>query len=172
MKSGWTNVKTAQEYLDQRSKLATSGCIEFTGSLDSKGYGRVGNTRWGKTYGTRGAHRLSYILKHGPISSSSLFVCHKCDNPKCINTEHLFLGTAADNAKDRDTKGRGKASWVGKRKTGVDHPSAKLDPTKVRYIREHFKPELRNGGDIARKFGCTVGAVSYAYYRKTWKDVD
>lgn len=76
-------------------------CWEWTGSGFSKdGYGLFSF----KAVSYR-SHRISYYLFNGNISKDK-FICHKCDNPKCVNPKHLFEGTGADNAHDRDIKGR------------------------------------------------------------------
>src|ERR1035437_8293700 len=65
------------------------------------------------------AHRVAWELKNGPIEKR-LNVLHTCDTPACINTDHLFLGTQADNMRDKVKKGRGRASY------GEKHVNAKL----------------------------------------------
>jgi HNH endonuclease len=80
--------------------LAPSGCIEWTGSKDPSGYGRIGIA--GVRHRT---HRLAWELVHGPIPEG-IQVLHRCDNRPCCNVEHLFLGTNAVNMADRDAKGR------------------------------------------------------------------
>lgn len=79
-----------------------TGCWNWKLSLDEWGYGR---TKLYKTRQNWKAHRLSYTVFKGDINGG-LFVCHKCDNPKCINPEHLFLGTHQDNMNDMVKKGR------------------------------------------------------------------
>ncbi len=76
-------------------------CTEFPGCKDNNGYGL--KRKKGKLYK---AHRLAWIEAYGEIPKT-LFVCHKCDNPACINLDHLFLGTNSDNMKDMYSKGRG-----------------------------------------------------------------
>lgn len=81
-----------------------TGCIEWSGTLNDAGYGLL---MWEKKY--RRAHRLAWEMKNGVITGG-LFLCHRCDNPKCINVDHLFLGTPTDNMRDKIAKGRGNAT--------------------------------------------------------------
>lgn len=81
----------------------TTGCWNWTGGRSgSEGRGRIG-------YEGRDqyAYRVSYQVHVGPIPDG-LFICHHCDNPRCINPEHLYAGTAADNLRDARERGR----WV------------------------------------------------------------
>lgn len=89
----------------------TDTCWLWTGSIDVSGYGDC----WfrGKT---DGAHRVAWLIFNGEITDG-LFVLHRCDNPKCVNPEHLFLGTHSDNMRDASSKGRLKTPnrWAQKR---------------------------------------------------------
>lgn len=88
-----------------------SPCIEWTGSLSKQGYGRI--KRNGKTFQ---AHRYFYIEKFGELKNDEL-VCHKCDNRKCVNVDHLFVGSHKDNMTDMKNKGRAKSGSEGKPKS-------------------------------------------------------
>lgn len=97
-----------QDRLNRLSKLnAATGCIEFTSTLRN-GYGRlVIGSRSDNSRKSVSAPRLAYELVHGAIPKG-MEVCHKCDNRKCINPEHLFIGSHQDNIDDRERKGRNK----------------------------------------------------------------
>lgn len=91
-----------------------TGCWEWTGSKDRDGYGRIaGSFNNKRTFSF--AHRESYKLHVGPIGEEGGEFCqvlHRCDNPSCINPEHLYLGDPAQNGKDKTKRGRAKGGCL------------------------------------------------------------
>lgn len=83
-------------------KLTRENCHEFTGHKDECGYGRI---RGPNNRGLLRLHRAKWELYYGDISPNKI-ILHKCDNPACININHLFVGTQLDNMRDRKMKGR------------------------------------------------------------------
>jgi hypothetical protein len=79
-----------------------TGCWIWKGGLAKRNYGMF----CPRTGEITPAHRYAYELVNGPIGSSDLFACHKCDNPPCVRPDHIFIGTAADNHADMVAKGR------------------------------------------------------------------
>lgn len=89
-----------RQRVDAQLKQSDSGCIEWTGKRDGRGYGKL--TDKGRDLL---AHRAAWELANGAIPKG-MSVCHRCDNPPCCNTAHLFLGTHQDNMRDASNKGR------------------------------------------------------------------
>lgn len=105
----------------------SDGCWEWTGTLSPCGYGRFDIAppladRWHST----GAHRVAWMLTHGPIPEGEghhgTCVLHRCDNPKCVRPDHLFLGTQSENMADKTQKGRAIAPNKGKSHCKYGHP--------------------------------------------------
>jgi hypothetical protein len=131
-----------------------TGCWLWRMSLTPGGYGQV----WHDGRVCR-AHRVAYEVFVGPVGS--LYVCHTCDTRACVNPEHLFLGTAADNACDRDTKGRRRPL------SGEMAPTAKLTAHAVRVIRARSATGASNLR-LAREFGVHERTIRRAVSGNTW----
>jgi hypothetical protein len=132
-----------------------TGCWNWTGAFVSakRPYGKlVVGSRSDGSRRTTSAHRASYETWRGPIPDG-LCVCHRCDNPRCINPGHFFLGTKRDNAADRDKKGR---LVVPLNPTGESAVRAKLTAAEVR--------EIRSSALSSRKIAETYG-VSDSHIR-------
>lgn len=84
-----------------RVEIAPGQCWPWRGNLDRAGYGRFGCSHSGGMYA---AHRVSWFLRHGRQPDG--YVCHACDNPRCVNPDHLWLGDAVSNMRDMAAKGR------------------------------------------------------------------
>lgn len=118
------DIATKNDFLMARlirgsQKSKTDGCINWIKSTNGQKYGTL-RVDGKKEY----CHRVSYILHYGEITNKDMKVCHKCDNPSCINPYHLFLGTQSDNMKDCYDKGRSKIKPHSMK--GADNPSSKL----------------------------------------------
>jgi len=96
----WATNRTLMERISQHTIYRDNGCWEFHGHWNNKGYGQVeyqGRLQL--------VHRIAFKLMKGRIPKGK-FVLHNCDNSKCYNPDHLFIGTQADNMADMRAKGR------------------------------------------------------------------
>jgi hypothetical protein len=125
-----------------------NGCWRWTGAINTHGYGWL--TWKGKQ---THAHRVSWFLKNGTIKLR-LQVLHKCDNPACVNPEHLYLGTVSDNMRDRANRRRCKTH--------------KLTPIMAEEIRSLHKAGEKQS-ILARRFNLSSGHVSEIVNGKYWR---
>jgi hypothetical protein len=147
---------TLEERLELYTKK-TDGCWLWIGYRDPNGYGRL------HLKGTpQLAHRLAYAVRYGSIPDDRQ-ACHKCDNPQCVNPEHIFLGSQADNNHDKIRKGRARQGHA----LGEEHGIAKLTEAQVREIRSNGKSDPENG----RLFGVSSATVFAIRHRKTWRHI-
>lgn len=133
-----------------------TGCWLWLARTDRRGYGRlaVGGRR------ARPAHRVAYEAFRGAIGDG-MFVCHRCDVPACVNPAHLFLGTPADNARDRDRKGRASR----RDRSGERNGRARLTEADVLVIRALPAVDL---AALSRKYGVDRSTIRGAITGKSW----
>jgi len=138
--------------LDWRKQyeVSTGGCWNWTGSINFHGYGQKMIAK--KNFR---AHRIFYQKYKGRIPAG-LCVLHKCDNKKCVNPEHLFLGTDQDNATDCIRKGR--------TARGSKQHVSKLNASQVLQIRKDRRPQKL----IAKAYGVTPTCIMYIQKRRNW----
>ncbi len=150
--SHWTLQERLDEYI---MPIPESGCHIWLGAAFKGWHGRI---KW--KYKTYQAHRLIWELKHGPIPEG-MFICHKCDVPLCVNINHLFMGTPADNMQDMIRKGR-KVTHKGEK-----HQWAKITPEIVREIRVMLADKVPQSM-IAKEFGISQSNVSMISSGERW----
>lgn len=138
-----------------RYSVSENGCWTWSGSTDSFGYGRLYVNGRGFA-----AHRFSWLFHKGEIPAGYV-ICHHCDNPSCVNPDHLFCGTTADNNFDRSVKLRSH------RPTGARHNQRKLTPEQVEAIRA----DSRSCSKLGREYGVGADAISRIRRNLTWRHV-
>lgn len=148
---------------------AHGGCMEWNGSRDGRGYALISvHDR------TRRVSRLVWELTNGPIPEG-LHVLHRCDNPPCVALEHLFLGTPADNAHDRDAKGRGKPpshlGYPSPNTRGEKNVNAKLTIAQVSEIRERHRSGASTA-QMARDYLVGESTVRHVLKGISWRWVE
>lgn len=151
-------------------KVARSdGCWEWRGTLFRNGYGALSSED-----GIRLllAHRVSWELFHGRPVPPGICVLHRCDNRRCVNPDHLFLGTQADNIADMITKGRQVSkSVLSARFRGERNPGAKLTRDQAMHIRDMATNKRMTQKQIAATFSVSVALVQKIAAGKIWSQI-
>lgn len=143
-----------------------TGCWLWQGKLLSTGYGQF------NLDGTRPvlSHRAAWILHKGEIPENpnsaykTYYMCHKCDNPQCVNPDHLFLGDQQSNMDDKMGKGRHGYGIS----QGANHGNAKVTEDDVRTIRASSDSLTV----LAKRYGIAKSTMAAIRKRETWKHVE
>lgn len=146
---------TYEQFMTNVYPEPNTGCWLWSGAQHPRyGHGSLN----AKTHnGFSWAHRFMYFLSFGEFDRS-LCVCHKCDIPWCVNPEHLFLGTANDNHKDKFNKRR--------HIHGESHPSAKLNNEIIRHIKS--SKGITTNKDLHILYGVSDSLISLIRSGKRW----
>ncbi len=149
----------ADRFFPRVNKNGPGGCWLWTGSIDTGGYGTIQiRQRICLT------HRLSWLLHKGDVPEG-LYVLHRCDVRNCVNPEHLWLGTYADNNRDAREKGRWKPEF------GESIGTSKLTTSNVRKIKSEFAAGGVSKAALGRRFGVTDVMIGNIVRGKWWKHV-
>jgi len=159
------------EEIKQRflSKIAytdnSNNCWEWLDSIKGSYYGKISFKLGDKKY-IISSHRMSYYIHNNedPIGN---VILHKCDNGKCVNPNHLYLGTHKDNSRDMISKGRGKEQF----KNGENHKNSKLTEKIVLEIRRKNIEDGLQSTELAKMYGICQPAMSRIINRKRWSHI-
>jgi hypothetical protein len=132
-----TPLSIEQRFWQYTDRRGPDECWPWTGTVNSKGYGQLRVAR----HRRRTATRFSWELRNGKPFPADKLACHKCDNPRCVNPDHIWPGTARENHNDACAKGR--------------RPVARLTDADVREIRQAYVPRSATNGTtaLARRLG-------------------
>lgn len=129
-------------------------CIDHPGPYNNSGYGNYNKD------GINGAHQKAWVDKYGAIPEG-LCVLHECDNRKCINTDHMFLGTKSDNSQDSWDKGRNYYQMHPEaRPKAENHKNAKLTNEQVKTIRKEYEQLNTKQTILAERYGVSQRVIS------------
>lgn len=160
--SSYVRGSLADRFWAKVDRQGENDCWNWIASLDTRGYGNFGVPRNDGTgrFIMQRAHRVAWELENGsPLQSSAQHLCHTCDNRKCVNPKHLFVGNPKLNMEDCSAKGRFND------RSGENNPRAKLTAKNVLDIRSS-KTSL---SELAKQYGVAKSVVGYARRGLTWR---
>ena len=134
-----------------------NGCMMWTGAT-SHGYGSLR----GPQGHTVAAHRMAFMLANPEVDVTGMSICHACDEPRCCNPEHLWMGSHADNMAYRQQK---KRDAVGER-----NASSRLTIQTARTIRNLYETTGESQRGLARRFGVSQSTIGALLRRSTWRE--
>ena len=156
---GRYGLTTEERFWRYVEKKSDHECWNWTGACNNDGYGHLNI----KNKTTR-ITRFSWTLHNGMIPKETPCVLHHCDNPKCVNPNHLFLGTQADNVEDMINKGRDNKA----RQKGEDNANHKLTLNEVKEIRRLHKKKQLTKKQIGEIFNVHQVTISRICNNKSW----
>lgn len=145
------------------AKGTASACWVWTGAMQRHGYGIIKEERGVRRSAL--AHRVAWRLAHPHDDIDGLNICHRCDNPRCVNVEHLFVGTQLENMRDCRQKGR----IVSKGRSGEAHPLSKLTRADVANIRRVHAMGQTTQDELAETYGVRQSTISKIIRGQRWK---
>lgn len=157
--SGMFRGVPARERFERQHKKS-DGCWEWTASIDGDGYGKFKGELLGVVYNK--AHRFSWAMHSGTAIPENMHVCHSCDNRRCVNPAHLWLGTNEDNMADKIAKGRSRSV------RGNEHPDALLTEDQVRAILADPRPYTV----LAHEYGVKASTIGSVKNRASWAHIE
>jgi hypothetical protein len=148
-----------QKYIDRfhaRYEKKETGCWNWIGGKNYNGYGtyKINTDFWL-------AHRFSAHI-HG-LDMSMPIIRHQCNNPSCVNPEHLLPGTVQDNMNDKVNANR--------QSKGANHGTAKLTETQVLEIRSKYKPRIYTLKMLSQEYNISLEPIRRIIERRTWKHI-
>ena len=156
-----------ERFWEKVEKGKENECWEWQGAR-SVGYGTIGSG--GKNGNILKAHRVSWEIHNGKIPKGSHYgttcILHRCDNPPCVNPNHLFLGTHKENMNDRDKKGRAADT------RGNNNGSAKLTEEVVKILRALYKNRDITYVELGKEFGIHKVTVRKAVTGISWSNIN
>lgn len=147
---------TIQDFWNKVDIKTPNECWIWQGHTERYGHISYQGKKWG-------AHRLSWTLSNSKDIPNDMYVCHHCDNPRCVNPNHLFLGTTQDNTRDKTIKGR--------QTKGEEFWSSKLTEQDILDIRNMPYGNRGDNKRIQLKYNISGVQVRNIINRKHWKHI-